>query len=61
MADDQRPPFTTALLLARGCPSDLVETAMSWLTARQIPDDPHAMIEQVDEAIAVARSWDGYP
>jgi len=54
--DEARPPFMTALLIARGCPVELLSVARSWLGRRQVPDDPFVMLAQVDEAIAVARS-----
>lgn len=47
---------TTAILLARGCPEQALDTAADWL-GRQLPAErPSAILRQVDEAITVASS-----
>jgi hypothetical protein len=49
-------PATLALLVARGCPDDLLQDAYDWL-ARQLPGATVAhALTQIDQAITVARS-----
>lgn len=52
-----RPPFLSALLVARGCPTDLWDIAASWLHGQgPVPTDPYEIVARVDEAVAIARS-----